>query len=68
MDRFPIIVLLGGMLLGWIGGGIGVDDPIITRFAGELPPYTHYVGAVVGALFVLIVGKVLMAGKTAVKK
>lgn len=28
MERFPLIVLLGGMLLGWIAGGMLVTDPL----------------------------------------
>ena len=29
MDRFPIIITLGGMLLGWIAGTMAVTDPVL---------------------------------------
>ena len=29
MDRFPVIILLGGMLLGWIAGGMFQTDPML---------------------------------------
>ena len=29
MDRFPIIITLGGMLLGWIAGDMAVTDPAL---------------------------------------
>jgi predicted tellurium resistance membrane protein TerC len=27
MERFPFIIVAGGMLLGWIAGGMLVTDP-----------------------------------------
>ena len=31
MDRFPIIITLGGMLLGWIAGTMAVTDPALVN-------------------------------------
>ncbi|HRP27102.1 MAG TPA: TerC family protein, partial [Burkholderiaceae bacterium] len=31
MDRYPIVVTLGGMLLGWIAGTMVVTDPAVAR-------------------------------------
>src|SRR5918993_887859 len=31
MDRFPIIITLGGMLLGWIAGTMAVSDPAVVN-------------------------------------
>jgi YjbE family integral membrane protein len=31
MDRFPSIITLGGMLLGWIAGTMLVSDPALAR-------------------------------------
>ena len=28
MERFPLIIVAGGMLLGWIAGGMFVTDPL----------------------------------------
>ncbi|MES2945705.1 MAG: TerC family protein [Pseudomonadota bacterium] len=60
MERFPIVITLGAMLLGWIAGQMAYTDPAIKAY---LPVGTHwsYVVAVAGALFVLIVGKVMQS-------
>ena len=31
MERFPIIIVGGGMLLGWIAGGMLVSDPLFVN-------------------------------------
>ena len=55
MDRFPIIITVGGMLLGWIAGTMAVTDPAL---AGWLPVTweVRYAAAVSGALLVLGLG------------
>jgi len=60
LDRFPIIILIGGALLGWIAGGLIVTDPI----AVPVVPQTdliRYVASGLGAAFVVIVAKLLAA-------
>ena len=32
MDRFPVIITLGGMLLGWIAGTMAHTDPALTPY------------------------------------
>jgi len=69
MDRFPMVITLGAMLLGWIAGTMMVSDPAlkdwIPTVAGDKPgssavlPALHYGCGVVGALLVLLVGKML---------
>jgi predicted tellurium resistance membrane protein TerC len=58
LDRFPIIVLLGAALLGWIAGGLIVGDVWVKPL---LPDHmaVHYTGSVIGAAVVIIVAKVL---------
>ncbi|MES2632577.1 MAG: TerC family protein [Pseudomonadota bacterium] len=58
MDRFPIIITLGAMLLGWIAGQMAWTDPAVK---GYLPPGKtfEYAAAACGALLVLLLGKVL---------
>ena len=55
MDRFPLIITAGGMLLGWIAGTMAVTDPAI---AGQVPQQAivQYLAGTVGALIVLAVG------------
>jgi predicted tellurium resistance membrane protein TerC len=64
MDRFPIIILLGGMLLGWIAGTMAVSDPAVANAAAwtwvpKLPQtdVVRYAAGVIGALLVLAIGK-----------
>lgn len=58
MERFPIIITLGGMLLGWIAGEMLTKEAAIeTRLHGNVA--LHYGIAVVGAFIVLLVGKLI---------
>ncbi|MEO5735040.1 MAG: TerC family protein, partial [Rubrivivax sp.] len=71
MDRFPIVITVGGMLLGWIAGTMAITDPLLARFmststvpavTGALvqpPPMLVYATGVAGALFVLGLGLLL---------
>lgn len=55
IDRFPIIVWIGGGLLGWIAGGlVTTDGAVVSRFP-EAASY-HYPAAVAGALLVIALG------------
>ena len=75
MDRFPIIITLGGMLLGWIAGTMAVTDPAVLPYvpnvpaeAGKLPDAiasVRYGAGIAGALFVLAVGKWLSMRRAA---
>ncbi len=67
MDRFPSIILIGGMLLGWIAGTMAVTDPAVLPHvpttaaakAGALPEVAdslRYGAGVAGALLVLAIG------------
>jgi len=70
MDRFPIIITLGGMLLGWIAGTMTVTDPVLVNpevMANfpkiEATDFVRYGAGVVGALLVLAIGKFITARK-----
>ena len=56
MDRFPIIITLGGMLLGWIAGQMIYTDPGLKPYLPDSKTW-EYILAAVGALLVLAVGK-----------
>ena len=60
MERFPIIVVLGAALIGWVGGETIISDTALRPFL-EANPWLHYAGAVAGAAFVVLVGKALQA-------
>jgi YjbE family integral membrane protein len=56
MDRFPIIITLGAMLLGWIAGQMMATDPAVKPHLPDAKAW-EYGAAVVGALLVFAVGK-----------
>ena len=71
MDRFPLIIVLGGMLLGWIAGTMAVTDPAVLPFvpttpaerAGALPEATaavRYGAGIAGAVLVWVIGKLVL--------
>jgi YjbE family integral membrane protein len=64
MDRFPAIITIGGMLLGWIAGTMAVTDPALVNpeVMKDLPKLLvsdtmKYAAGVAGALLVLALGK-----------
>ncbi len=68
MDRFPIIIVAGGMLLGWIAGTMAVTDPALVDAAvvpwmPKLPASDalRYGAGVAGALLVYALGKWLQS-------
>jgi len=58
MDRFPLIITVGGMLLGWIAGTMALSDPSLHNYLPQTLPW-HYGFGLVGALVVLGIGKAL---------
>jgi YjbE family integral membrane protein len=56
LDRFPIIVMLGAALLGWIAGGLIVTDPVLKGVVPE-DQVIVYAASAAGALLVVLVGK-----------
>jgi YjbE family integral membrane protein len=66
MDRFPVVITLGGALLGWIAGEMLLGDQALKAYTQELPHWSHYIASAVGALLVVIVGK-MMAARAAVR-
>jgi YjbE family integral membrane protein len=57
MDRYPIVVTAGGLLLGWIGGVMLATD---TGIAGIVPQnaIARYACGAVGAVLVVALGRV----------
>lgn len=61
MDRFPIIITAGGMLLGWIAGTMALTDPAVATYLPQLPQTAtmKYAFGIGGALLVLAIGKLM---------
>jgi len=66
MERFPIIITIGGMLLGWVAGDMATTDPVVKDWVSANFPMLHEVAEVSGALIVFAVGKWL-AGRPQLK-
>lgn len=71
MDRFPIIITLGGMLLGWIAGTMAVTDPALVNpeVMQQMPKIVvsdglRYAAGIAGALLVLGLGKWITSRRT----
>lgn len=61
MERFPVVILLGAALLGWIAGGLLVGDVAVRPYMENLPAWMAYVAAGAGALLVIAAGKLMAA-------
>jgi YjbE family integral membrane protein len=72
MDRFPMIITLGAMLLGWIAGSMALSDPALVNVdvLPQLPKLVvtdvfKYGAGLGGALLVLLLGKAIAARRRA---
>jgi YjbE family integral membrane protein len=71
MDRYPVIITLGAMLLGWIAGTMAVSDPALANAevmlqVPKLPAagWIKYVAGVAGAALVFAIGRGLRARRS----
>ncbi len=58
MGRFPVIITLGGALIGYIGGDIMVSDPAIAGWINLRAPWLHVAMPVAGVAGVVLSGKI----------
>ena len=56
MERFPIIVVLGAALIGWVAGETITSDTALKGIVAA-NPWLHYAAAAAGAVFVVGYGK-----------
>lgn len=66
MERYPVVIIFGAMLLGWIAGQMAYTDPGLTQWAvhGKVG---EYAAAAVGAALVFVVGR-WMANRARAKR
>jgi len=55
MDRFPIIITVGGMLLGWIAGTMAHSDPALVAYIPQNRMWNYGLG-IAGAITVYLFG------------
>jgi YjbE family integral membrane protein len=60
MERFPIIVVLGAALIGWVGGETMAGDAVLKDVLAA-NPWLHYAAAAAGAALVVGLGKAMQA-------
>lgn len=61
MDRFPIVIVIGAGLLGWIAGDMSVTDASTKEWVNVNAAFLHWFVPIFGALLVVIIGKRLAA-------
>jgi len=59
MERFPAIIVAGAALLGWLAGEMMLTDPAIPPRLGEPSANAVRIAGIVGAILVVIAGKLL---------
>jgi YjbE family integral membrane protein len=59
MERFPVFILIGAGLIGWVAGDMIITDPAIVHWVEENMPWLDNVAPVVGAAVVVGVGKTM---------
>jgi len=61
MDRFPVIIIGGGALLGWIALSMAIADPVVKPVLEPFRPWLNWLAPALGALIVVGVGKLVVA-------
>ncbi len=63
MDRYPVTIMIGAGLLGWIAGDMTVTDVVTKDWVDEQAKYLHWAAPAASALLVIVTGKMLAARK-----
>ena len=64
MDRFPIIITFGAGLLGWLAGGMIVDDPAIAESLQAMFGDIRLLAEIIGVTIVIALGIYLKRKKS----
>ena len=62
IQRVPLLVLLGGGLIGWIALGMAVSDPVVAPWLHASAPPLVQAAPALGAAFVIAAGALLARG------
>jgi YjbE family integral membrane protein len=59
MERFPVLVMVGAALIGWVAGEMVISDPAIKPWVDVNAAILHSVSPIFCAAFVIATGKIL---------
>lgn len=63
MDRFPVIIVAGGALLGFVAGEMLLTDMLVKQWVETQPHWLHWLVPALGGILVVVMGKWLAARK-----
>jgi len=58
LHRFPVLVVAGAGLLGWLAGEIIVHDPLVPKMVPGVNESSSLIASIIGALIVMIIGTI----------
>ncbi len=61
MDRYPVTIIIGAALLGWIAGDMAVTDTVTIEWVNQNAAYLHWLMPALTASLVVIAGKIMAA-------
>jgi YjbE family integral membrane protein len=64
MNRWPVIITIGGGILGWVAGEMAITDPIVLGWVDAHAHWMHDAAPLAGAILVVAAGKLIVAHKT----
>lgn len=59
MERYPVIIVIGAALLGFVAGEMAYGDVVVKDFVAAYPKWMAYVCGAIGALLVVGVGTLI---------
>ena len=68
MDRYPVIIVLGGALLGFVAGEMLLTDMLVKAWTETWPHWLHWLVPALAAVLVVVVGKWLAARRPVTAK
>lgn len=66
MERFPVVILLGAALLGYVAGDMAVSDGVVDPWIEAHVPLLHSLAAILSAILVVSAGKLIAYRRSAV--
>jgi YjbE family integral membrane protein len=63
LQRYPALVTVGCGVLGWVAGGMAVDDPAIAGWANINAPALIAMAPALGAAYVLVQARLMARGR-----